>query len=52
MNFHSIETFLAVARTKTISGAAADLHLAQTTVSQRIKILEEEFGNRLNVEKE
>jgi DNA-binding transcriptional LysR family regulator len=39
-----IETFLAVAQTKSISGAARDLHCAQTTVSQRIKALENDLG--------
>jgi DNA-binding transcriptional LysR family regulator len=39
-----IETFLAVARTKSISGAARELHCAQTTVSQRIKALETDLG--------
>ncbi|MGZ9869931.1 LysR family transcriptional regulator [Priestia endophytica] len=49
MDFHSnsIETFLAVVRSKTISGAAEELHVAQTTVSQRIKVLEREFGIQL-----
>ncbi|PAF22107.1 hypothetical protein CHH49_05690 [Terribacillus saccharophilus] len=49
MEFHSnsIETFLAIVRAQTISGAAGELHVAQTTVSQRIKVLEKEFGIRL-----
>ncbi|MEY8755539.1 LysR family transcriptional regulator [Peribacillus frigoritolerans] len=47
MDFHSIDTFLAVVRTKTISGAAEELHLAQTTVSQRIKVIEKEIGVQL-----
>jgi DNA-binding transcriptional LysR family regulator len=47
MDFYSIETFLEVVRTKTISGAAQELNVAQTTVSQRIKVLEKEFGVQL-----
>lgn len=39
-----IETFLAVVKAQTLSQAAEDLHLAQTTISQRLKILEQELG--------
>lgn len=38
-----IETFLAVVRTQSLSGAAEELHLAQTTISQRLKVLEQEL---------
>ncbi len=38
-----IETFLAVVRAQSLSGAAEALHLAQTTVSQRLKVLEQEL---------
>lgn len=39
-----IETFLAVVQAQNISRAADELHLAQTTVSQRLKVLEQEMG--------
>lgn len=45
--FQNIDTFLAVAQSKTISAAAKELHCAQTTVSLRIKNLEKEFGYQL-----
>ncbi len=40
----NIETFLAVARLKTLKAAAAKLHLAQSTVSKRLQLLEQECG--------
>lgn len=39
-----IETFLAVIRAQNLSKAAEDLHVAQTTVSQRLRVLERELG--------
>jgi len=39
-----IETFLAVVRSQSLSKAAGELNLAQTTVSQRLKVLEQELG--------
>ncbi len=42
-----LETFLAVARTLNISRAAAQLHLAQSTVSKRLRLLEAELGTSL-----
>ncbi|MDF2522804.1 MAG: transcriptional regulator, LysR family [Clostridiales bacterium] len=39
-----IETFLAVVRSQSLSKAAEELFLAQSTVSQRIKVLEKEIG--------
>jgi len=39
-----IEAFLAVVRTQNISKAAEHLHLAQSTVSKRIRVLEQEIG--------
>lgn len=39
-----METFLAVVRSQSLSKAAEELCLAQTTVSQRIKVLEQELG--------
>ena len=42
-----IEAFLAVIRTQSITRAAEELHLAQSSVSHRLKILEQEVGARL-----
>lgn len=39
-----IEAFLAIARTQNVSRAAEQLNLAQTTVSKRLKLLEQELG--------
>lgn len=39
-----IETFLAVVQSQSLSKAAGELNLAQTTVSQRLKVLEQELG--------
>lgn len=39
-----LETFLAVVRSQSFSKAAEELNLAQTTVSQRLKVLEQELG--------
>lgn len=39
-----IETFLAVVQSQSLSRAAGELNLAQTTVSQRLKVLEQELG--------
>ena len=47
MDFEKIKTFLSVSRNKTFSDAALELHLAQTTVSHRIKSLEEEVDLQL-----
>lgn len=44
MNNLGIEAFLAVVRTQNISKAASELHLAQSTVSKRIRMLEQEAG--------
>ena len=44
MDILGIETFLAVVHTQSLSNAADKLFLAQTTVSQRIKVLEIEIG--------
>jgi len=38
-----IETFLTVVRTQNLSKAAEEMHLAQTTVSRRLKMLEQEL---------
>jgi DNA-binding transcriptional LysR family regulator len=47
MSFQFIDTFLTVAQCKSLSAAAKELHCAQTTVSQRIKNMELEFGYQL-----
>lgn len=39
-----IEAFLAVVRTENVSKAARQLNLAQSTVSKRLKVLEQEVG--------
>lgn len=44
MDTLGIETFLTVVRTQSLSKAAEELILAQTTVSQRLKVLEQEMG--------
>lgn len=47
MNFNFIPTFLTIVRKKSISAAAEHLHVAQTTVSQRLNILEGDLGLKL-----
>jgi len=42
-----IEAFLAIVRTQSLSQAAEKLHLAQSSVSHRLKILEEMMGSTL-----
>ena len=44
MNLHQLEIFLAVARHRHFSKAAAELDLTQSAVSMQIKQLEEELG--------
>lgn len=44
MNVLGLEAFLAVVQTRSLSKAAARLHLAQSTVSKRIQNLEESLG--------
>lgn len=44
MNHLGIEAFLAVVRTQNITKASEQLHLAHSTVSKRIRVLEEEVG--------
>lgn len=44
MNTLAMETFLVVVRSQSLSRAAEELHIAQTTVSQRLKVLERELG--------
>lgn len=47
MNLNFIETFLAVVKKKSLSAAAKELHIAQTTISQRLMIAETELGFKL-----
>ena len=47
MNFLGIEAFLAIIRMQSISRAANELHSAQSTISHRLKILEQEIGATL-----
>ena len=42
-----VEAFLAVIRTQSITRAAKELHLAQSSVSHRLKVLEQELGSKL-----
>lgn len=44
MYMPGIETFLAVIRLQSLSRAGKELNLAQTTISQRLKVLETEMG--------
>ena len=44
MNFQQIETFLTVAETQNISHASESLYVSQSTVSYRLKSLEDELG--------
>lgn len=47
MNWDDLKIFLYVARRKTLSKAATDLKLDETTVSRRLKRLEENLGQTL-----
>ena len=47
MEFKDLRCFLAIAREKTISGAAQSLHLTQPTLSRRMLELEAELGKTL-----
>ena len=44
MNHESMQTFLAIIRTGSISGAASALFTSQSTISQRLQLMEEELG--------
>ena len=47
MNWDDLKVFLAVARTGTYSGAAKQLEVQHSTVSRRIKALEQDLGSNL-----
>ena len=47
MSFAQIETFVTVAETRSVSRAAARLHVAQPALSRQIKSLEDELGTPL-----
>lgn len=47
MNPLAMETFLVVVQSQSLTKAAKELHIAQTTVSQRLKVLEKELGLKL-----
>ncbi|GLS05646.1 hypothetical protein GCM10007860_28030 [Chitiniphilus shinanonensis] len=42
-----LKTFLAVARCRNITRAAAEIHLAQSSVSDQLQLLENDLGTRL-----
>ena len=44
MELRVLQYFLAVAREKSISAAAASLHLSQPTLSTQLRQMEEELG--------
>ncbi|MEV4439561.1 LysR family transcriptional regulator [Streptomyces sp. NPDC049577] len=47
MDTRLLRTFAAVARTESFTATAAELHLAQSTVTAQIQALEKELGTRL-----
>jgi len=47
MNYHHLRYFWAVAREKSVSRAAKELRVAQPTVSEQIRLLEDSLGERL-----
>jgi len=47
MDWNDLRYFLSVTRTGSLTGAAAELHVSQSTVSRRITALEESLGTRL-----
>lgn len=47
MDTRLVETFISVSRTGGFTSSAADLHLAQSTVTAQVKALERELGTRL-----
>ncbi|MBU3146856.1 LysR family transcriptional regulator [Clostridium sp. CF012] len=51
MNFISVEAFLSIVETKSLSKAAEKLYLSQSTISHRLKILEQELNTELVLRK-
>lgn len=47
MDYNSVETFLTIAETRSLSKAAETLFLTQSTISYRLKALEQEIGCEL-----
>lgn len=47
LDFHSLEQFVALARTKNFTRAAAELHLSQSALSRSIQKLEDQLGQPL-----
>ncbi len=47
MNWDDLRFFLALARQRTVSAAGRELNVKHTTVSRRIKALEQRLGTRL-----
>ena len=47
MEYKDIETFLGIVRTRNITKTAENMLLSQSTVSNRLKHLEEELGCQL-----
>ena len=47
MDMDQIKTFLLIAKTKNFSRAASLLHLSQPSVTNRIRVLEDELGGKL-----
>lgn len=46
-----IEAFLTIVKTRSLTKAAEELHLSQSTISYRLKMLEQEIGNKLLIRK-
>lgn len=51
LNYLGIEAFLTIVKTRTLTKAADELHLSQSTISYRLKMLEQEMGKELLVRK-
>ena len=47
MNWDDLKIFLSVARSGTYSGAAKQLGVQHSTISRRIKVLENDLGTNL-----
>ncbi len=47
MTLHQLRMLMTVARCRSITKAAAELHIKQPSVTQQMKILEKEYGLKL-----